>query len=295
MTGFTLRQLQLFSCIAKEGSLSRAAEELFMSKSAASQALTDLERRLGHALFERRNGRLFLNEAGRLLQPDAEEMLARAASIATLFSEVPQGELRLGVTQSVARFYLPQLLKRFGEEYGWLPVVTVGNTASIAHGLCNYDIDLAMVEGPVADSLITSRFWREEALIVAAGRTSPWAGQKPTWSEAQRWPWLLRESGSGSRTYFETHVRPHLKRLNVKLTANSADVLLRSAALGMGVVFASEAVLKDPYYGGAIERIEMPQRFVRPLSFCTHVKKFETPSMKAWRELADAQEAKTVE
>ena len=61
----TLRQLQVFLAIAKTESIGLAAESLTMSKSAVSQALSELETRLGVQLFDRNRGRIFLTAEGR--------------------------------------------------------------------------------------------------------------------------------------------------------------------------------------------------------------------------------------
>ena len=71
----TLRQLQVFLAIAKTESIGLAAESLTMSKSAVSQALSELETRLGVQLFDRNRGRIFLTAEGRRMMPQADEML----------------------------------------------------------------------------------------------------------------------------------------------------------------------------------------------------------------------------
>lgn len=73
----TLRQMQVFLAVARTENLSVAAQDLAMSKSAVSQALTELEGRLGVTLFERTRGRLLLSAEGRRLKPAADELMER--------------------------------------------------------------------------------------------------------------------------------------------------------------------------------------------------------------------------
>ncbi len=68
---YTLRQLEVFIAIAQSGNLTRAADHLAMSQSAASSALKDLENQFDVQLFDRIGKRLQLNEQGRLLLPEA--------------------------------------------------------------------------------------------------------------------------------------------------------------------------------------------------------------------------------
>ena len=72
----SLKQLLVFTEVARDASLSEAAERLLMSKSSVSQSLTELEGRMGASLFERQGGRLRLNDAGRKLLPLADDLLS---------------------------------------------------------------------------------------------------------------------------------------------------------------------------------------------------------------------------
>lgn len=112
----TFQQLKTFAAIARYGNLGMAANELCLSKGAISQSLQELERQLATPLFDRVHPRLQLNAEGKLLQPVAEELMARLADIETMFSpdSAPVGQLRLGATQTIGNYLLPLLLARSG-------------------------------------------------------------------------------------------------------------------------------------------------------------------------------------
>ena len=81
---FTLRQMEVFVEIARSENVSRAAEALSLSQSAASAALAELENQFDQQLFDRNGKRLRLNDQGSLLLPHAVELLDRAAEIEAL-------------------------------------------------------------------------------------------------------------------------------------------------------------------------------------------------------------------
>ena len=81
----TLRQLEVFCAIARRSNVSRAAEEVAISQSAASMALAELERQLGAKLFDRLGKKLVLNANGQLLFPKASDLMARAGELERLF------------------------------------------------------------------------------------------------------------------------------------------------------------------------------------------------------------------
>ena len=75
---YSLRQLEVFLATAAQENVTRAAEGLAMSQSAASGALKELEDQFGVKLFDRVGKRLQLSELGRQLRPQAETLLAQA-------------------------------------------------------------------------------------------------------------------------------------------------------------------------------------------------------------------------
>ncbi|TMP76868.1 LysR family transcriptional regulator, partial [Pseudoalteromonas phenolica] len=71
----TLKQLNVFTVIVQESSITAAADKLCLTKAAVSMALAELERHLEQPLFDRVNNRLMINPAGELLLPHAHQVL----------------------------------------------------------------------------------------------------------------------------------------------------------------------------------------------------------------------------
>lgn len=281
----SLRQLRVFLEVAREASLSQVAKRLPMSKSSVSQSLTELESRLGTQLFDRRNGRLQLNEAGRRLLPLADDLLARSRELSRHFKQGPGEPLRVGVTESVAAHYLMPCLQRFQERFGRFPKVCIGNTDEMVHLLADYELDLAMVEGVVTDPDMDVSVWQEERMFVVAGIQHPLQGRKLSWEDLRKEVWILREPGSGSRLYFESHLREKLGHDLSVLVLNHHDTLLRAVAAGFGVSFVSEGVLHDPHFGEAIGVLQVPEEYVRRLAIILRRGKFETEEMRVWHTI----------
>ena len=101
--------------------------------------------------------------------------------------------------------------------------------------------------------------------------------------------WVLREPGSGSRLYFESHLRERLGHDLSVLVLNHHGTLLRVVASGLGVSLVSEGVLTDPHFGESLKVLEVPEPFSRRLSFVMRRGKFETADMHLWREILSVQ------
>ncbi len=96
----------MFVAIVRQGSVSRAAEVVALTQSAASQALAKLERALGQPLFDRCGRRLVLNENGRVLWPRAQALLDAAAQVQDLLADGGLS-MRLGASTTIANYLLP--------------------------------------------------------------------------------------------------------------------------------------------------------------------------------------------
>ena len=131
---FTLRQLQVFLATARSENVSRAAEELAMSQSAASGALKELEQQFDVQLFDRLGKRLQLSELGRQLRPQAEKLLAQAQAFeSAMAGEQAGGTLRLGATLTIGNYLAVPMIADFRERHPGADVsLQVANTETIA-------------------------------------------------------------------------------------------------------------------------------------------------------------------
>src|SRR5580765_6091604 len=120
MIGISLRQLEVFVAVAREGSVRAAAEKLHLSQPALSMALGELESQLGVDLFERKRGRLFLGERGRDALPLAQEILERTVELGRSVrghGAALEGELRLGASNTIGNYMVGDLLGAFTAEH----------------------------------------------------------------------------------------------------------------------------------------------------------------------------------
>lgn len=111
-----LEQIEGFVEIARRGSVSRAAEALFVTQPALTARLKSLERQLGASLFVRTGRGVRLSEAGRTFLPYAQRALESVAEGRRLVGEAARGgggQLVLGAAPAVSTYVLPAILERF--------------------------------------------------------------------------------------------------------------------------------------------------------------------------------------
>src|SRR3954451_13566359 len=114
---YSLRQLEVFLAVARCEGVSRAAEALAMSQSAASGALADLEGQFDVQLFDRIGKRLQLSALGRSVRAETEGLLDRARDLeSALESRAAVGALRVGATLTIGDYLAVPLMARFMSE-----------------------------------------------------------------------------------------------------------------------------------------------------------------------------------
>src|SRR6201981_2852787 len=114
-----LSDLQTFAAVARNGGITRAAEELNTVQSNVTQRVKALETEIGTPLFERHSRGMTLTGAGRRLLPYAQRMatLSREAVLAARDDGEPKGPLAIGSGETTAAGRLPALLASFHRRF----------------------------------------------------------------------------------------------------------------------------------------------------------------------------------
>jgi len=117
---FTLRQLRAFLALARTGSFTLAAESLYITQSALSGLIKDLEQTLGAKLVDRSTRKVYLSDTGERLYPmleaavnDLDDVMRRAIDPQTLQS----GLVRVAASQLLASTLLPQLIAEYQKQH----------------------------------------------------------------------------------------------------------------------------------------------------------------------------------
>ncbi|MDH6539880.1 LysR family transcriptional regulator for metE and metH [Streptomyces sp. SPB4] len=178
-----LRDLELLDATAEAGSLTAAAERLYVSQPALSQRLTRLEGRLGMPLFDREGRRLVPNAAGRRLLVAARHVLVELESASRDLRELREGRsrrVRFTAQCSTTFPWLPPVLRAFREREPGIDVriETVTDDAPVPALLADL-VDVALVTKPDVqmDRVSLTRLFDDEMVaVVPAGHA--WAGRK---------------------------------------------------------------------------------------------------------------------
>lgn len=234
---------RVFYAVARCGSLTRAAEELHISQPAASQALKQLESRLGTPLFKRKHHGMELTASGgelifsdvetavRLLE-GAEQRIAERKSSA-------KGTLRIGASDTIFQYALAEKIVEFNRLY---PQVTIelisGLSPAVVEALKADRCDVGFINLPIApdNGAVVVRTVMYLNDIFIAGKRFAALREKPlALRDLQNYPLLLMEERTAARKAFQLYTESHGVRLNAAVETGSWDFMKRLVAEGMGI------------------------------------------------------------
>jgi DNA-binding transcriptional LysR family regulator len=175
----TLRQLEIFIAVAETAQVTKASKKLFVTQSAVSMALAELENQLGGSLFDRHGRSLLLNARGRFLLPLAKDITCQVSNIETIMSErndTLEGRIEVVASTTLGNYILPYLIGAFKRVHPNVYVnMLVYNTRYAEKLVFDNEMDVGFVEGPVGREDLMWRPWFEDELIVLCGPTDPLA------------------------------------------------------------------------------------------------------------------------
>lgn len=281
----TLKQLNVFITISQEKTLTAAADKLFLSKPAVSMALSELEKQLGHQLFERKNNRLIMNDMGRALLPLADEQIQRSKAISQLFAEQQfQSNLKIGASNTIGNHLLPNLIAGFRKQSAYQQQqIEIDNSSCIGDKIKEYELDVALVEAQLIDKELHIEHWMSDQMIVVASPEHPLAGQDDIDVQAlQQETWILREPGSGTREFFMSHIGQQLSRPNILFELSTTEAIINSCAVNLGLSCMSQMAAKHALLDKRLVKLNLQLDMARELFLVWHKDKYQSPTLKAF-------------
>jgi DNA-binding transcriptional LysR family regulator len=266
----TLEQLRIFVAVASALHMTRAAEALGITQSAASAAIAALEARHAIKLFDRVGRGIELSDSGRAFLPEAKGVLARAQEAMQALDDLAglkRGTVTIHASQTIATYWLPKRIVRFREAHPQIEVkLAIGNTAQVAKAVRDGEVELGFIEGAVNEPTLERRRVDVDRLVIVAAPDHPWASGAPV-AETDLWrgPWVLRETGSGTRSEFE-HALAEFGTpsdvLNVALELPTNETVIGAVSAGGLVTAISELVVAPLLGSGALKRVafDLPER-----------------------------------
>ncbi len=246
---------RVFYFAAKSGSLSRAAEELYITQPAVTHSIKQLEAKLGGQLFFRTSRGVKLTAEGAVLFKYIEQAYNFIGTGERKIAEMHQlmdGEIKIGAGDTLCKHYLLPYLAAFHEAFPGVKIqVTNRTTPETINLLKQGNIDFGIVNLPVADAKLNVReSLRIEDCFIAGHKYKQLSEGTVSLETLAAYPIILLEKGSSTRAYIDSFAGRHGVAIKPEIELGSIDLLVEFARTGFGIA----CVIKN-FIAGELEQL----------------------------------------
>ena len=234
---------RVFYTVARCGSLTKAAEELYISQPAVSQAIRQLETQLGTPLFNRmRKGMELTAQGGVLVYKDVEKALKLLGGVEEKLAELREtatGTLRIGASASIFQYILSGKIVEFRNRYPQVKIELISDVSpKIIEFLKTDRCDVGFLNLPIADDdeiQLGEPIQILHDVFVTGKAFSDLRGRELSLGDIQQYPLLLMKEHTVARTSFENFCRSFGVKISPSVEVDSWDFMKRLVTNGMGV------------------------------------------------------------
>lgn len=259
-----IHHIYIFDAVAQTGSITKAAEILFLSQPAVSQQLKELERSLGVTLFQRLPRGVLLTEAGTILYEYSRKMRRLEIEAESSINELiglQRGSLLIGASLNIGSYFLPNICAEFCKIYPSISVkVEIANTDSITAHLLNSEMEIGLVEGLTPENVMQSDVFAHDELVPVISPRNKLASHTPL--SANRFcsePFIVRETGSGTRAITDQALEKLGLLPKISLTLGSSEAIKRAVMADAGVAIISRMAVESELLSGSLIALPIPQ------------------------------------
>jgi LysR family transcriptional regulator, low CO2-responsive transcriptional regulator len=236
----TFHQLQILEAIARHSSFTRAAEELSLTQPTVSQQMKQLTKLIGMPLVEQLGKRLYLTAAGKEVLTASQAITDRLQQLESTLNDLKgleKGHLSLATT-TTAKYFVPRLLGAFHKQHPAIELkLNITNQAEVLERLARNEDDLYFTGRPPQDLDIELRPVLPNPLVVIAASDHPLAQEQKAIAlkRMAAEPFIMRESGSGTRAIVEQFFSENRLDLNVVMEMTSNEAIKQGIVGGLGI------------------------------------------------------------
>lgn len=272
--------LRVFQMVAREGSVTKAAQRLGYVQSNITARIQQLESELQTVLFFRHNRGMSLTSSGKTLLTYADKIigLLDEAVLALSSSSEPSDPLLIGSTQTAAAVRLPKLLASYYRRHSNVQLsLTTGHTQFLMDKVLHYELDGAFIGCTCNHSELQSIAAFEEELVVAAGTAVA------DMAEALTKPILVFSTGCTYREVLEQWLQSIGITHPVMMEFGMLEAIVGGVSAGLGISLMPKAVTQKHEEEGLIRTFDIPEsyRYIKT-EFITRKDAFVSSSLNAF-------------
>ena len=267
----TLQTLRLVRDIAHFHSISRAARAHDLSQSAASQALSELERDLQIELFDRRRRPLDITPAGKLYLDYCREVLRKEDELKAALAQLKKhadGTVKVAAIYSVGLSEMSQIEARFEERFPDAELqVQYLRPERVLEAILQDQADLGLMSYAESSREVVAIPWRDEEMVVAVAPDHPLARESSipiSAIDGEGFVGFVDELPIQDQ--IDRYLREHKVAVNVTLRFDNIEMIKQAVAHGAGISIMPERVMREDMMQGRLLALRLePAELYRPV------------------------------
>jgi DNA-binding transcriptional LysR family regulator len=240
-----VRDLKVFLSVSKHLNYTRAGEEINLSQPSVSVRIRQLESELRVKLFEQLGKKVVLTDAGQLLVPYANRVIAAVDDAHHAIDELQgleRGSLRIGASTTPGMYLVPQVVARFKRSHSKIDIhLRIKDTREVEDGVLNNEFDFGFVGGHLAAAEVSAHAWLTDELLLIVSPDHRLTNKKTVRKqdlEGERF--IVRESGSATRATIVTQLQQANFELETVIEMENPESIKKAVQSGLGIAFISK-------------------------------------------------------
>ncbi len=241
---FSLHQLRVFAAVARNKSMTKAADELYLTQPAVSIQVKKLQDHFEIDLFEVIGKQLYLTEAGKELYETQKRIDSEIENLEMMFHEFKgslKGDLKL-IVVSTAKYFMPYALGLFREQNQDINIsLKVTDRIELIEHLKQNRYDLAVVSKIPENIELDIKEFLVNPLHIVAPINHPLVKEKNiTPKDLEKFDFLIREKGSGTRMVMEEFFKKENINPKIVMQLSTNEAVKQAIMAGIGLSIISE-------------------------------------------------------
>ena len=263
---------RIFYIVAKSGSISAAADVLFISQPAITFQIKKLEEQLGISLFTRTKHGVILTDEGKVLFDYVKmgiESITNGENTLSNLKNLDSGIIRIGASTTVCRHIVMPFLEKFHELYPKIDIQIVNNlTTNLLKELRNGNLDILFLNMPMNENKDLKIIPLTDVQDIFVGNKKYYdiTNGKLNLKDLNSLPLIFQKSPSNTRTYLNNYLKNNDIDLKPQLEVVSYNLIMDLVKAGFGIGYATKEFIKNELENNSLYEIKItpkiPKRFI---------------------------------
>ncbi len=280
---------RIFYVIAKNGSISAAADALFISQPAITFQIKKLEDQLGISLFTRTKHGVILTDEGKVLfdyVKNGIESIINGENALSNLKNLESGIIRIGASTTVCRHVVMPYLEIFHELYPKIDIQIVNNlTSNLLKDLRNGNLDILFLNMPMDENkdLKIIPITDVQDIFVGNKKYYDLTNGKLNLNNLNSFPLIFQKLPSNTRAYLNNYLKKNNVNLKPQLEVVSYNLIMDLVKAGFGIGYATKEYIGDAIKDKKLYELKIkekiPSRYIGIALSKNHIPNFSTKKL----------------